>query len=133
MDDLTAVKPIYVNGKWLPQGAAVPGDLMGFDYEKAARKGMIASASGADIINLVPEQEDAEAQQAEGVDALQARVAALSTELEEVKAERDAARKAVQEGQLIPADALERIIEVKGVGEKLAPVILDALTAPAQE
>ncbi len=32
---------------------------------------------------------------------------------------------------LLPTDALKRIEGVKGVGDKLAPVILDALTAPA--
>lgn len=33
---------------------------------------------------------------------------------------------------LLPTDALKRITDVKGVGDKLAPVILDALTAPAK-
>lgn len=32
---------------------------------------------------------------------------------------------------LLPPDALKRITDVKGVGDKLAPTILDALTAPA--
>ena len=61
-------------------------------------------------------------QKAEGErDAAQAQVATLTSDLE-----------AARVAPLIPADALKRITEVKGVGDKLAPVILAALTAPPE-
>lgn len=46
----------------------------------------------------------------------------------QLQAERDAAQKALADGKLIPADALKRITDVNGVGDKLAPKILAALT-----
>lgn len=56
----------------------------------------------------------------------------LKEQLKGTQAERDAARKALAEGNAIPEDALERLIAVQGIGEKLAKSALEALTAPAQ-
>lgn len=56
----------------------------------------------------------------EGGEAAQVRVQQLEQELQEARA-----------AQPIPADALKRITDVRGVGEKLAEAVLAALTAPA--
>lgn len=72
-------------------------------------------------------------------DSLKAQLGGIKTEYDDyvkasdetgkqLQAERDAAQKALADGKVIPADALKRITDVKGVGEKLAPEILAALT-----
>ncbi|GGO22164.1 hypothetical protein [Deinococcus humi] len=71
----------------------------------------------------------------ESAQSLAAHVHTNEKALAELGTERDALTSqlaAAQARPMLPEDALARLIDVKGVGEKLAPVILDALTAPAK-
>lgn len=61
-------------------------------------------------------------------EALEAQLAEAQASLQAAQQERDE----LTARPTIPPDALQRLIDVKGVGDKLAPVILDALTAPAK-
>jgi hypothetical protein len=180
MQNLITPTGLRIAGRWLQPGDAVPGDVVGFDYEKAARKGMIEDTEGDEIENLplpgqVPvEPSDADLgelfnvreelrqeREARAADQRRAedRYAGLSGELanirteaqgarvaqaqdlERVKAEGEAAlvklreehaeALATAEAKALPVDALERLIAIKGVGDKLAPVILAALQEPA--
>ncbi|MCD0164427.1 hypothetical protein [Deinococcus sp. 12RED42] len=57
----------------------------------------------------------------EELSVAQAELSALNAELTALRAQ-----------TLLPADALKRVTDVSGVGEKLAPKILDALTRPPE-
>ncbi|MFB9991229.1 hypothetical protein ACFFLM_04430 [Deinococcus oregonensis] len=86
------------------------------------------------------ELEAARAETTERVEKLTQQAQSLDKALAERIPEIDALKARILEleqpqsaGSVIPPDALKRITDVKGVGEKLAPVILAALTAPATE
>lgn len=51
MKNLTTPTGLRIAGRFIPPGGAVPGDVPDFDYEKAARKGMIEDEDGDDIVN----------------------------------------------------------------------------------
>lgn len=51
MKNLITPTGLYIGGQWLQPGDVVPGDVADFDYEKAARKGMLKDAEGAEIRN----------------------------------------------------------------------------------
>lgn len=53
----------------------------------------------------------------------------LTAQVATAQAERDAAKKALAEGKVIPTDAHDRLVKVPGIGEALAKKALDALTA----
>lgn len=181
MQNLITPTGLHIAGQWLQPGDRVPGDVVGFDYEKAARKGLIEDTEGDEIENLpLPGQVKATESSDSHLDELfglreelrqerearasdrqraEDRYAGLSGELanvraeaqasdvthakalEQVKAEHETALAGLREeharaleeakANVLPGDALKRITDVKGVGDKLAPVILAALQAPA--
>lgn len=54
MQKLIALTALYILGQWLQPGAEVPGDVPGFDYAKAARKGMLEAEDGSEVENPLP-------------------------------------------------------------------------------
>ncbi|MBZ9713756.1 hypothetical protein [Deinococcus multiflagellatus] len=56
MNNLITPTGLRIAGQWLKPGDAVPGDVPGFDYEKAARKGLLKDTEGGEIRNLSAEQ-----------------------------------------------------------------------------
>lgn len=103
----------------------LPEQPTGRLVESLHARAQAEAAEAARLTKLARRQEEHIRQLEDAIasnEALAPRVAALT-------AERDELLKAAP----IPPDALERLIAVKGVGEKLAPVILDALTAPVKE
>lgn len=52
MQNLMTPTGLHIAGQWLQPGDRVPGDVVGFDYEKAARKGLIEDTEGDEIENL---------------------------------------------------------------------------------
>ncbi|WP_158679885.1 hypothetical protein [Deinococcus sp. NW-56] len=58
----------------------------------------------------------------------QAQTAQAQVQVQAAQAERDAAQKALADGKLIPANARERLIAVKGISDTLADAALKALT-----
>lgn len=54
MQKLIALTALYILGQWLQPGAEVPGDVPGFDYAKAARKGMLEAEDGSEVENPRP-------------------------------------------------------------------------------
>ncbi|AIZ44864.1 hypothetical protein QR90_06730 [Deinococcus radiopugnans] len=154
---LTAKRPVFIQDAWVLPGQPVPYNVPGFNYERAADKGQIEAEDGEDIFNPEPEAEDgaeradqgeleslrqqlAEAQRERdeiqsGLNTAQVDRDANQQRIDELVTERDALAAQLSEAQArpaLPADALTRLIDIKGVGEKLAPVILDALTAAPQ-
>ncbi|WP_394649575.1 hypothetical protein [uncultured Deinococcus sp.] len=180
MQNLITPTGLHIAGQWLQPGDRVPGDVVGFDYEKAARKGLIEDTEGDEIENLsLPGQVQAAEPNGGHLDELfglredfrreregraedqqraAQRYASLSEELaqvrtqaqqtdvahaqalEQAKAEHETALTVLREehtraleevkANVLPEDALKRITDVKGVGDKLAPTILAALKAP---
>lgn len=160
MKNLTTSTGLRIAGRFIPPGGAVPGDVPGFDYEKAARKGMIEDQDGGDIVNpatttgpaadanaSADSQDSAELEELlranrslkEDLDAqrdeYQHKVQAARQDCDELQkqvvsltAERDAAQKALEEGGVIPEDALARLEGVSGIGKALAEKALAALT-----
>jgi hypothetical protein len=61
-----------------------------------------------------------------------ARIEELEGQVQGLTAERDAAQRAVQEGKIIPEDAIARIAALPRISEEMARGVVDALTAPAQ-
>lgn len=57
------------------------------------------------------------------------KVTALQAQVTTLTAERDAAQKAVKDGKLLPADALDRLIAVPGIAKALAEKALAALSS----
>ena len=49
---LNALKPVHINGAWVQKGQPVPADVAGYDYEAAARRGLIEEVDGGEIANL---------------------------------------------------------------------------------
>lgn len=49
--DLIAKKPVHINGGWVQPGQPVEYGVAGFDYESAARRGLIESVDGDEIEN----------------------------------------------------------------------------------
>lgn len=54
MKNLITPTGLYIGGQWLQPGDVVPGNVADFDYEKAARKGMLKDTEGAEIRNVQP-------------------------------------------------------------------------------
>ncbi|GHG35808.1 hypothetical protein GCM10017784_32330 [Deinococcus indicus] len=54
MKNLITPTGLYIGGQWLQPGDVVPGNVADFDYEKAARKGMLNDTEGAGIRNVQP-------------------------------------------------------------------------------
>jgi len=61
MNNLIAKSDVFIGGRWYKAGQRVPGDVVGFNYEKAARKGQIESEDGEPITNPVSVSQAAEA------------------------------------------------------------------------
>ncbi|GAA3995253.1 hypothetical protein GCM10022631_01780 [Deinococcus rubellus] len=54
MKKLIALTALYILGQWLQPGTEVPGDVPGFDYAKAYRKGMLEAEDGSEVENPLP-------------------------------------------------------------------------------
>lgn len=54
MKNLITPTGLYIGGQWLQPGDVVPGNVADFDYEKAARKGLLNDTEGAEIRNVQP-------------------------------------------------------------------------------
>ncbi|MFT2721705.1 hypothetical protein ACMT4L_17070 [Deinococcus sp. A31D244] len=52
MTKLTTPTGLFIGGKWLQPGDAVPDSVPGYDYAKAARKGLIEHQDGEEITNV---------------------------------------------------------------------------------
>lgn len=78
-------------------------------------------------------QKDASTETAD-TSALDARIQELEGQVQNLTAERDAAQKAVQDNNVLPAreQAITIISSVKRVSDEMAAEIYTALTAPAQ-
>ena len=147
--NLIAKRPIYISGAWVQPGEAVPYDVPGFDYERADRKGQLDAPDGDDIVNpttttdpAVDANASADSQDSaqleeilrtnqslkQDLDAMRAERAKIEGEVATLTEERDAARKALAEGKVIPDDALSRLEGVSGIGKALAEKALAALT-----
>lgn len=61
MKNLITPTGLYIGGQWLQSGDVVPGNVVDFDYEKAARKGMLKDTEGAEIRNVQPGEQTAPA------------------------------------------------------------------------
>lgn len=61
MKNLITPTGLYIGGQWLQPGDVVPGNVADFDYEKAARKGMLKDTEGAEIHNVQPGEQAAPA------------------------------------------------------------------------
>lgn len=61
MKNLITPTGLYIGGQWLQPGDVVPGNVADFDYEKAARKGMLKDTEGAEIRNVQPGEQTAPA------------------------------------------------------------------------
>ena len=86
MQNLITKTGLRIAGRFVLPGQPVPGDVPGFDYEKAARKGMIEDTEGAEIRNIVPETAEP-APTTEGGDSdLQAALAEQRKEAERLSA-----------------------------------------------
>ncbi|GGB64490.1 hypothetical protein [Deinococcus soli (ex Cha et al. 2016)] len=54
MKNLRTPTGLHIGSRWIPAGETVPGDVASFNYEKAARKGLIEDTEGAEIRNVQP-------------------------------------------------------------------------------
>lgn len=81
--NLTAKKPVHINGGWVQPGQPVPYGVAGFNYEVADQRGLIESDDGEPITN--PEVEAAG-------DQAGATAASLAQDVARLKGELDAAR-----------------------------------------
>ncbi|GGS37890.1 hypothetical protein [Deinococcus knuensis] len=61
MKNLITPTGLYIGGQWLQPGDVVPGNVADFDYEKAARKGLLNDTEGAEIRNIQPGEQAAPA------------------------------------------------------------------------
>lgn len=54
MKNLITPTGLHLGNRWIPAGETVPGDVASFNYEKAARKGLIKDTEGGEIRNIQP-------------------------------------------------------------------------------
>ena len=122
------LKPLYLNGVWHEAGVGVPSDVAGFDYEKAARKGLLEAPEGEEVRNVVTAQQSvAEAQATD--DTSQQTITELQSQVKTLETELAAAKKTIADGKLIPNDLQVRLESVSGIGEELAKKAVAAITA----
>lgn len=94
MKHLIALTAVRLGSTWYKPGEAVPGDVLGFDYEKAARKGMLEDEDGDDIVNPTADPVADASASATGEDAAQ--LDDLLEANQSLKADLDAQRQEVQ-------------------------------------
>lgn len=110
MSKLRTPTGLRIGGTWLQPGDTVPEGVPGFDYAKAARKGLIEHEDGEAITNPADPTAQATAEDAAHVsnleqanhdlkaslDQAQARVAELEAQHKDALTQADAARDALQ-------------------------------------
>lgn len=85
MSKLRTPTGIRIGGTWLQPGDAVPEGVPGFDYAKAARKGLIEHEDGEAITNPEGPSTQATAEDAAHVSDLEQANHALKRDLDELK------------------------------------------------
>ncbi|MGY2892484.1 hypothetical protein [Deinococcus sp. UYEF24] len=55
MQKLITLTALFIAGQWLQPGVEVPLGVLGFDYAKAFRKGMLEAEDGSEVLNPVAE------------------------------------------------------------------------------
>lgn len=112
MTKLTTPTGLFIAGKWLQPGDAVPDRVPGYDYAKAARKGLIEHQDGAEITNPSAETSDATSEDGAHVTDLERANHGLKAELERLteNAEQELAR---IKGQVEARDAEHEALKGK--------------------
>lgn len=111
MKHLIALTDVRLGSTWYRKGDALPGDVLGFDYEKAARKGMLEDEDGGDIVNPTTTGPVADAP-ADSQDA--ARVEEVLQANQSLKQDLDTQRQEVQRLTKARDDLQAQVIELQG-------------------
>lgn len=85
MKHLIALADVRLGSTWYKKGDALPGNVVGFNYEKAARKGLIEDEDGDDIVNPTTTEPEASADAAEARGALETVQLALAEQRKEAE------------------------------------------------
>ena len=145
------LKPLYLNGVWHEAGTDVPSDVAGFDYEKAARKGLLEAPAGEEVRNVVTAQQSVvEVQDStstkdvaakvraelekrvsaaeKAADDAEAKLARMARKADELREQLDEYQSAV--GELLPeglsAQARKALLGEGYVGKALISLLTDA-------